>query len=47
MRRDRALEGCVMKITVVGAALMIGAVILAVVVIRTLADRPQSTLGAS
>ena len=36
-----------MKITVVGAAPMIGAVILAVVVIRTLADRPQSTPEAS
>ena len=36
-----------MRITVVGAALMIGVVILAVVVIRTLADRPPSTLEAS
>jgi hypothetical protein len=36
-----------MRITVVGAALVIGAVILAVVVIRTLADWPQSTAEAS
>ena len=47
MRRDRALEGRIMKITVVGAALIIGAVILAAVVIRTLADRPQSAPEAS
>jgi hypothetical protein len=31
-----------MKITVVGAALIIGAVVLAVVVIRALTDQPQS-----
>ena len=36
-----------MKVTVVGAALIVGAVILAVVVIRALADRPQSTPEAS
>jgi hypothetical protein len=36
-----------MKITVVGAALMIGAAVLAVILIRTLADRPQSTPEAS
>ena len=36
-----------MKITVVGAALMVGAVILAVMVIRTLADRRQPTPEAS
>jgi hypothetical protein len=47
MRRDRALEGPVMKITVVGAALMIGAAVLAIVVIRNLADRRQPTPEAS
>ena len=36
-----------MKITVVGAALIIGALVLASVVIRTLADGPQSTPEAS
>ena len=36
-----------MKITVLGAALMIGAAILAVIVIRTLADRRQSAPEAS
>jgi hypothetical protein len=36
-----------MKITVVGAALMVGAVILAVVVVRALADRQQPTPAVS
>ena len=36
-----------MKITVIGAALIIGAVVLAVVVVRALADRPQSAPEAS
>ena len=36
-----------MKITVVGAALLIGVAILAVIAIRTLADRQQPTLEVS
>ena len=47
MRCDRALEGRIMKITVVGAVLIIGALVLAAVVIRALADRGQSAPDAS
>ena len=36
-----------MKITVVGAAVIVGAVVLAVVVIGALGDRPRSTSEAS
>jgi hypothetical protein len=36
-----------MKITIVGVALIIGAVVLAAVLVRTLADQPQPAPEAS